>query len=255
MDANKSIFDISISNLPNMLHKTKIINLLKNPIIKNKSELADIMTKYGSDKGSGLSQDFILYNKRPPNLVCHNYTFFYELLFEKYKNESINIFEMGIGVPLCMGSLAGSLKGWVEYFPNSRIYSADIDKENLYSNDRITSYYVDQENQNSIIELWKNNPISDILFDLIIDDGPHTYTSNYLFYINSIQKLKQNGIYIIEDINLDFINQLQNDITLFNTNNNMNIELIKLIIPYPLKFTHPLEIILKMNNLLILKKL
>jgi hypothetical protein len=253
MDANKSVFNISISELPSLLHKIKIIDLLTKP--KNKSELAEIMTKYGSDKGSGLSQNFIIRNIRAPNLVCHNYTFFYELLFEKYKNNSINIFEMGIGVPLCMGSLAGSLKGWAEYFPNSKIYSADIDKENLYSDDRITSYYVDQENQDSIIELWTNQDISDILFDIIIDDGPHTYTSNYLFYINSIHKLKQNGIYIIEDINLDFINQLRDDIITFNTNNNINMELIKLIIPYPLKFTHPLESILKMNNLLILKKL
>jgi hypothetical protein len=253
MDSNKSIFNISISNLPSLLHKTKIIKILTNS--KNISELAEIMTKYGSDKGSGLSHDFILYNIKPPNSVCHNYTFFYELLFEKYKNNSINIFEMGIGVPSCMGNLAGSLKGWAEYFPNSKIYSADIDKENLYTDNRITSYYVDQENQDSIIELWKNQDISDILFDIIIDDGPHTYTSNYLFYINSIQKLKQNGIYIIEDISLDFINQLRDDITTFNTNNNINIELIKLIIPYPLKFTHSLESILKMNNLLILKKL
>ena len=253
MDANKSIFNISILNLPSLLHKTKIIKILINP--KDKSELAEIMTKYGSDKGSGLSQNFILYNIKVPNSVCHNYTFFYELLFQPYKNNSINIFEMGIGVPLCMGSLAGSLKGWEEYFPNSNIYSADIDKENLYSNNRIISYYVDQENQDSIIELWKNNPISDILFDIIIDDGPHTYTSNYLFYINSIQKLKQNGIYIIEDINLDFIDKLQNDIIIFNTNNNINMEIVKLIIPYPLKFTHSLESILKMNNLLILKKL
>jgi hypothetical protein len=253
MDANKSIFNISILNLPSLLYKTKIVKILINP--KDKSELAEIMTKYGSDKGSGLSQNFILYNIRPPNSVCHNYTFFYELLFQPYKNNSINIFEMGIGVPLCMGSLAGSLKGWVEYFPNSNVYSADIDKENLYSNDKIISYYVDQENQDSIIELWKNKPISDILFDIIIDDGPHTYTSNYLFYINSIQKLKQNGIYIIEDISLDFIDKLQNDIVIFNTNNNINMEIVKLIIPYPLKFTHSLESILKMNNLLILKKL
>lgn len=253
MNSNKSIFNISILNLPSLLHKIKIIKILTNP--KNKSELAEIMTKYGSDKGSGLSQNFILYNIRAPNLVCHNYTFFYELIFEKYKNNQINIFEMGIGVPLCMGSLAGSLKGWSEYFPNSKIYSADIDKENLYSDDRITSYYVDQENQDSIIELWKNQDILEILFDIIIDDGPHTYTSNYLFYINSIQKLKQNGIYIIEDISLDFINQLQNDIITFNKNNNINMELIKLIIPYPSKFTHSTESILKMNNLLILKKL
>jgi len=253
MDSNKSIFNISISNLPSLLHKIKIIKILTNS--KNISELAEIMTKYRSDKGSGLSQDFIIRNIKSPNLVCHNYTFFYELIFQKYKNNNINIFEMGIGVPSCMGSLAGSLKGWAEYFPNSKIYSADIDKENLYSDDRITSYYVDQENQDSIIELWKNQDISEILFDIIIDDGPHTYISNYLFYINSIQKLKERGIYIIEDINLDFINQLQNDIITFNTKNYINMEIVKLIIPYPLKFTHPLESILKMNNLLILKKL
>jgi hypothetical protein len=253
MDLNKSIFNISITNLPSLLHKIKIIKILTNS--KNISELAEIMTKYGSDKGSGLSHDFIIHNIKSPNLVCHNYTFFYELLFEKYKNNSINIFEMGIGVPLCMGSLAGSLKGWAEYFPYSKIYSADIDKENLYSDDRITSYYVNQENKDSIIELWKNQDLHNTLFDIIIDDGPHTYTSNYLFYINSIHKLKQNGIYIIEDISLDFINQLQNNITIFNINNNINMELIKLIIPYPLKFTHSLESILKMNNLLILKKL
>jgi hypothetical protein len=253
MDSNKSIFNISISNLPSLLHKIKIIKILTNS--KNISELAEIMTKYGSDKGSGLSQDFIIRNIKSPNLVCHNYTFFYEFIFRKYKNTHINIFEMGIGVPSCMGSLAGSLKGWAEYFPNSKIYSADIDKENLYTNDRITSYYVDQENQDSIIELWKNQDLSEIFFDIIIDDGPHTYISNYLFYINSIQKLKEKGIYIIEDINLDFINQLQNDIITFNTKNNINMELIRLIIPYPLKFTHPLESILKMNNLLILKKL
>jgi hypothetical protein len=253
MDANKSIFNISILNLPALLHKTKIIKILTNS--KKKSELAEIMTKYGSDKGSGLSQNFILYNIKPPNSVCHNYTFFYELLFEKYKNNSINIFEMGIGVPSCMGNLAGSLKGWAEYFPNSNIYSADIDTENLYRDDRITSYYVDQENQDSIIELWKNQDLSNISFDIIIDDGPHTYTSNYLFYKYSIQKLKQNGIYIIEDISLDFINQLQNDIIILNRNNNINMELIKLIIPYPSNFTHLTESILKMNNLLILKKL
>jgi hypothetical protein len=133
--------------------------------------------------------------------------------------------------------------------------STIIDTENLYRDDRITSYYVDQENQDSIIELWKNQDLSNISFDIIIDDGPHTYTSNYLFYKYSIQKLKQNGIYIIEESSLDFINQLQNDIIILNRNNNINMELIKLIIPYPSNFTHLTESILKMNNLLILKKL
>ena len=101
------------------------------------------------------------------------------------------------------GSWAGSLKGWVDYFPNSKIYSADINKEWLYNDDRIKSYYLDVENTDSIEELWKNVPEEE--FDLIIDDGPHTHTSNILFYKNSVHKFKKNGLYIIEDVSLDFI--------------------------------------------------
>ena len=216
-------------------------------------ELSEIMSKYKSDKGFGLCNDFIHHNKYAPNLVCHNYTFFYNKLFENYKNHKISIFEMGVGVPLCMGSWAGSLLGWKEYFPNSIIYSADFDKDYLYNDDRIKSFYVDQENDESIKKMWKN--INNIIsFDLIIDDGPHTFNSNYLFYINSINKLKDGGIYIIEDVNLDFIEKLYTDIQNYNLEQNYNYKMEKLIIPWPAKFVHPLETILKMNNLIIIHK-
>jgi hypothetical protein len=155
-------------------------------------ELSEIMSTYKSDKGFGLCQKYINFSILPPNYVCHNYTFFYNNLFKNYKNENINIFEMGVGVPLCMGSWAGSLLGWKEYFNNSNIYSADIDKDYLYNDDKIKSYYVDQEDENSIQTMFDIN-LNDIFFDLIIDDGPHTYSSNILFYKKSINKLKKGG--------------------------------------------------------------
>ena len=160
---------------------------------------------------------------------------------------------MGVGVPACMGmgSWAGSLLGWKEYFPNSKILSADFDKDYLYCDDRITSYYVDQEDKSSIENLWS---IIEEKFDIIVDDGPHTYTSNLLFYTNSIQKLKTNGFFIIEDVNLDFIDLLYDKIVEFNMDNNISCNIIKLVIPWPEKFTHPSDIILKMNNLIILQK-
>jgi hypothetical protein len=218
-------------------------------------ELSEIMSTHNSDKGYGLCKNFILNNIRPPNGVCHNYTFFYNKLFNDYRNASINIFEMGVGVPACMGegSWAGSLLGWKQYFPNSKIYSADFDKDFLYNDERITSYYVDQENKESIISLWTN--MTHIQFDLMIDDGPHTYSSQFLFYINSIHKLNQYGIYIIEDINVDFIDKLYDEIKAYNTEHNLNCDMKKLIIPYPVKFTHPSEVILKMNNLIFIKNL
>ena len=45
--------------------------------------------------------------------------------------------------------------------------------------------------------------------------------SNYLFFTLSIHKLKNGGIYIIEDVNLDFIDKLYNDINSFCLNNNI----------------------------------
>lgn len=100
--------------------------------------------------------------------------------------------------------------------------------------------------------MWKN--LEEKMFDIIIDDGPHTYLSNILFYKNSINKLNKNGIYIIEDINLDFIDKLCEEIEMHNNNNNINCNIIKLIIPWPKKFSHFSPYIIKMNNLIILQK-
>lgn len=232
------------------------IELLLNELNDNVSdELTEIMSKYNSDKGGGLAKKYIESNIMPPNLVCHNYTFFYNKLFNLIRNENINIFEMGVGVPPCMGvgSWAGSLLGWEEYFPNSKIFSADFDKNYLYNSERIKSYYVDQEDSASIKLMWTN--LTEYTFDLMIDDGPHTYNSNFLFYINSINKLKNGGLYIIEDIDLNFIDKLYNNIITFNLNLSDTFQVKKLIIPYPKKFIHSHGPLMRMNNLIFIKKL
>ena len=239
--------DININGLDNLL------STLDDNV---SDELTEIMSKYLSDKGYGLCNNFVINNRYPPNAVCHNYTYFYNFLLKDYCNLPINIFEMGVGVPPCMGhgSWAGSLKGWKEYFPNSTIFSADFDKNYLYNDDRIKSFYVNQEESSSIKELWKN--LSNESFDLILDDGPHTYTSNILFFKESFYKLKDKGLYIIEDIHLNFIDTLYNNIIDFCNENNIKINIVKLIIPYPKKFYNPsTEYIMKMNNLIFIKKI
>jgi hypothetical protein len=37
-------------------------------------------------------------------------------------------------------------------------------------------------------------------FDIIIEDGLHTFEANVCFFENSFHKLSDNGIYVIEDI-------------------------------------------------------
>jgi hypothetical protein len=46
----------------------------------------------------------------------------------------------------------------------------------------------------------------DAEFDMILDDGLHTAKANLCFFKNSFHKLKDNGIYIIEDIILNDAN-------------------------------------------------
>jgi hypothetical protein len=47
--------------------------------------------------------------------------------------------------------------------------------------------------------MW-NEPVLQENFDIIIDDGLHTFEANVIFFENSIHKLKANGFFIIEDI-------------------------------------------------------
>jgi len=162
-----------------------------------KTELCDIMKSEGSDKGFG----------------HHNYTEFYYDIFNDIKNNKLNVFEVGVGtnnldVPSSMGpnGIPGaSLRGWKQFFPNSNIYGADVDRRILFSEDRIETFYVDQTNENDIAELWRNDSIDSVLFDIIVDDGLHTVDANVTFLKNSIHKLKDNGTYIIEDVIFDYI--------------------------------------------------
>jgi hypothetical protein len=156
------------------------------------TELCEIMTRPGSDKGSG----------------WHNYTIFYHEKFSKLKNKKLKIFELGLGtnnpnLPSSMGvdgKPGASLKGWKEYFANSEIYGADIDRDILFEEDRIKTFYCDQRDEKVISDMWRNEYIKDYMFDIIIDDGLHELNANMIFLKNSIHKLNKDGIFIIEDV-------------------------------------------------------
>ena len=92
----------------------------------------------------------------------------------------------------------GSLRVWKSFFKNANIYGADIDKNILFYEDRIKTYYVDQGNIDSIKLLWQS--VNEKDFDIIIDDGCHRYEETIVFFENSIERLRVGGLYIIEDI-------------------------------------------------------
>jgi len=156
------------------------------------SKLTELMNYYGSDKGGKNNH--------------HNYTDFYSEIFFHRRNEIKSFLEIGLGtnnvnLPSNMGidgvPLA-SLRAWRDYFKNAQIYGADIDKSILKNEERIKTFFVDQTNPESIKKLF--NSIGELKFDIILEDGLHEYNANICFFENSIDYLKNNGIYIIEDI-------------------------------------------------------
>ena len=112
----------------------------------------------------------------------HNYTQMYTQLFKNFKPK--RIFELGIGTNNINifsnmgegGRPGASLYGWSEYFPDAKIYGADIDYECLFSTEKIKTFYCDQTNISSIEKLWKQYELLES-FDIIIDDGAHTIES------------------------------------------------------------------------------
>lgn len=173
--------------------------------------LANLCDKYGSDKGSALPTGHT-YSWHP-----HCYTEFYELVFRNIRMNVRMVFECGIGssdpnLPANMGNNAkpgASLRVWREYFPNAKIYGADIDSSTLFSEDRITTFQLNQLDSVSIRNAFVN--FDKESFDFILDDGLHTFEAATTLFANTNYLLSRNGIYIIEDVTPDTLKRFLNE--------------------------------------------
>jgi hypothetical protein len=204
-------------------------NYFLNPINKNnkyrntyyfnclKNNLSILCEKHGSDKG------YVSFEKDTPyGWRAHNYTSVYYNLFNHCKNEIKLIFECGIGSNnsnyisnMTLGGKPGaSLRVWRDYFKNSLIYGGDIDKEILFEEDRIKTFYLDQLNEHSIKEMWSN--INKSNFDIIFDDGLHSFEAGLTMFSYSFDKLRKNGIYIIEDVGFKYLKKLADALSKYN---------------------------------------
>jgi hypothetical protein len=75
---------------------------------------------------------------------------------------------------------------------------ADINKRVLFQEENIKTFFTDQLNKNELNKLKKN--LNNILFDVIIDDGLHTYEANINTFEVFEDSLSKDGLYFIEDI-------------------------------------------------------
>ena len=115
-------------------------------------------------------------------------TEFYADLFEPIQTKTKRLLEIGI----YNGS---SLLLWQNYFPNATIFGLDI------------NYCPEVEGKERIIPMYKNAYTSETVqdlsaepFDVIIDDGPHTFESMVFFLTNYLPLVASGGILVLEDI-------------------------------------------------------
>ena len=99
---------------------------------------------------------------------------------------------MGVrGVP------GASLRAFRDLFPQAMVYGADIDRQILFEEDRIKTFFVDQTDPASLSVLGSNVPSR---VDLLIDDGLHAPYANIYTLQFGLPRLRVGGWLVIEDI-------------------------------------------------------
>ena len=96
------------------------------------------------------------------------------------------------------GQPGASLRMWRDYFPNAQIVGVDIDADILFEESRITTAQLDQTDPTSIAQFKETQ--GDSKFDIIIDDGLHTFNAAKTLFEGFFDLLADDGVYIIEDM-------------------------------------------------------
>lgn len=153
-------------------------------------KLSYYVDKYGSDKN------------------LSNYTEVYEAMFKDIRMSATSILEVGIGTlqPEIPSSFVGnpshyphykpggSLRAWRDYFPNALVYGVDVAEDCRFEEERIkTSIF------SSLDKVSASKFLEDKEFDVIVDDGLHTAIGQIETMKNFFHKVKNGGIYVIED--------------------------------------------------------
>lgn len=146
---------------------------------KKIENIKKIMDESGSDKNT-----------------LHNYIPAYVYFLDKFnKNENINFLEIGIA---CEEKTKSSIHAWKKIFKKSSIYAIDIDPNRMITGENVYTFVADQGSPSDLNKFLKefDNP----KFDVILDDGSHHQSDAETSFSCLFNSLKDDGVYLIEDI-------------------------------------------------------
>jgi len=155
-------------------------------------DLSILLSKHGSDKSTK-----------------HNYDEFYFKFLRNIKNNTGLVVEIGIGtnnplIPSTMGihGIPGaSLRAFRDFLPSMHILGADIDKEILFDEERIQTFYLDQKKYRSF------NPVLNQIkikgsggVDFVVIDGLHQPLTDLISVRALLPYLKIGAKLYVEDV-------------------------------------------------------
>jgi hypothetical protein len=133
--------------------------------------------------------------------VKHNNFFsIYEKELFEYKIKEFNLLEIGI-------LHGGSLQMWKEYFPNAKIFGADI---NPRSSEFLKKEYTIIHGDQTKKKFWDKIKSTLGTIDILIDDGGHTNDQNISTIINALPLMSNKSKIIIEDTHASYMNSFGN---------------------------------------------
>jgi hypothetical protein len=150
--------------------------------------LTDLADRHGSDKGSGK----------------HRYTELYHMLFQPLRRRRIAFLEMGlqIGGPE-HGSGADrattdlpSVRMWLDYFPNARIFGLDVSDFGWFAHDRFRFLRCDMDDPAALAAAAAALPP----LDVALDDASHASHHQQQAFLTLFPRLVSGGLYVIEDL-------------------------------------------------------
>jgi hypothetical protein len=154
--------------------------------------LTEIANRLGTDKGT-------------QHFEYHSYTETYQKLFYPLKDEKIKMLEIGVADPRFPGA---SIQMWTEFFSNIDFIGFDINQDcKNYEKENVRIFIGDQsvtEDLNKCVVEYGGD------YDIIIDDGLHSHFHHIKSFEALYPQLKENGLYIIEDLHAyDCVNTIE----------------------------------------------
>jgi demethylmacrocin O-methyltransferase len=139
--------------------------------------------------------------------------------FKKFRRKKIKLLEIGVGGYEDPNIGGHSLRMWKKYFPLGEIFAIDIYDKSALQERRIKIFQGSQVDKDFLDEVTKETGE----FDIIIDDGSHINEHVITSFKLLFPKLKDGGVYAIEDLQTSYFPDCGGDSkNLNNPNTSMN---------------------------------